>query len=58
LGLIQHHQLLLPVKADDIERRIHQLAAGLGVQNRRPLSRHSSPSSSPQRLSPPPTPRI
>ncbi|XP_046449243.1 uncharacterized protein LOC124197750 [Daphnia pulex] len=59
LGLIQHHQLLFPVRADDIERRIHQLAAGLGVQNRRPLSRHSSPSSSPQqRLTPPPTPRL
>ncbi|KZS12469.1 Uncharacterized protein APZ42_022571 [Daphnia magna] len=57
LGLIQHHQLLLPVRADDIERRIHQLAAALGVQNRRPLSRHSSASSSPQRLTPPPTPR-
>ncbi|KAI9562846.1 hypothetical protein GHT06_010301 [Daphnia sinensis] len=57
LGLIQHHQLLMPVRADDVERRIHQLAAGLGVQNRRPLSRHSSPSNSPQRLTPPPTPR-
>ncbi|XP_057367204.2 uncharacterized protein LOC130688248 [Daphnia carinata] len=58
LGLIQHHQLLFPVKADDVERRIHQLAAGLGVQNRRPLSPHSSPSSSPHRLTPPPTPRL
>lgn len=58
LGLVQHHQLVFPVKAADIERRIYQLAAGLGVQNRRPLSPHSSPSSSPYRLTPPPTPQL
>lgn len=59
LGLMQHpHPALVrcPLRTEEIERRVYQLAASFGVQAGRPLSPHSTPLSTPG-SSPPPTPR-